>query len=35
MIFLDSTYLIGLILKNDSLYYKSHLLKPYLMMKIK
>ncbi|MDD6049107.1 MAG: type II toxin-antitoxin system VapC family toxin [Methanobrevibacter ruminantium] len=30
MIFLDSTYLIGLILKNDSLYYKSHLLKPYL-----
>ncbi|WP_405322646.1 type II toxin-antitoxin system VapC family toxin [Methanobrevibacter sp.] len=29
MIFLDSTYLIGLILKNDSLYYKSHLLKPY------
>ena len=23
MIFLDSTYLIGLILKNDSLYYKS------------
>lgn len=29
MIFLDSTYLIGLILKNDS-YYKSHLLKPYL-----
>lgn len=30
MIFLDSTYLIGLILKNDSLYYKSHLLKSYL-----
>ena len=30
MIFLDSTYLIGLILKNDSLYYKSHILKPYL-----
>lgn len=30
MIFLDSTYLIGLILKNDSLYYKFHLLKPYL-----
>ena len=30
MIFLDSTYLMGLILKNDSLYYKSHLLKPYL-----
>ena len=30
MIFLDSTYLIGLILKNDSLYYKSRLLKPYL-----
>lgn len=30
MIFLDSTYLIGLILKNDYLYYKSHLLKSYL-----
>ena len=30
MIFLDSTYLIGLILKNDSLNYKSHLLKSYL-----
>lgn len=30
MIFLDSTYLIALILKNDSLYYKSHLLKSYL-----
>ncbi len=30
MIFLDSTYLIGLILKNDSLYYKSQLLKSYL-----
>ena len=30
MIFLDSTYFIGLILKNDSLYYKSHLLKSYL-----
>ena len=30
MIFFFFFYLIGLILKNDSLYYKSHLLKSYL-----
>lgn len=30
MIFLDSSYLIGLILKNDSFSYNSHLITPYL-----